>query len=99
MARDAVYSNASRLIKVEIEEPESLIARNTAGAIKSGLFYGWVSMIDGLIGRINDYYKRDLFVIITGGYSALIGNHITQRDIIDPNLTMKGIKIINDLNK
>ncbi len=98
IAIKALSSKASRLINVDFSDPGNIIARNTEGALKSGFFYGWISMIDGIIDRIEHEYQKKFQIILTGGYSDIIKENLNRKSILDPLLTMKGLKLIYDLN-
>ena len=95
---NALSEKTSKLLKVEFTKPENLIARNTAEAITSGFFYGWLSMVEGIIGRIEGHYGMPFLKIFTGGYAEIIGPHVSFENIIDTNLTMKGLRYIFDQN-
>jgi type III pantothenate kinase len=95
---DALANRTSKLVKIEFGKPPAIVAKNTVDAIKSGFFYGWLSMVEGNIEKIRSVYKRDFAVILTGGYCGIIGNNLGIKNTIDPMLTMKGIKLIYDLN-
>lgn len=97
-AIDALSEKASRLIKVDFSDPGNIIAKNTKDALMSGFFYGWVSLVNGIIDRIEKEYSRQFFIILTGGYAEVISKYIERESVIDPLLTMKGIKYIYDLN-
>ena len=89
---------ASRLPEVPFEKPERLVARGTIDALKSGFFYGWLSLAEGLIGRIEREYGRDFRVILTGGFAAAVAEHLSRPPVVDQLLAMKGIKLIYDMN-
>jgi len=89
---------ASRLPEVPFEKPNRLAARDTVNALKSGFFYGWLSLADGLIARIERDYGRGFGVILTGGYAEAVSEHLQHENILDPLLAMKGIKIVYDMN-
>jgi type III pantothenate kinase len=95
----ALARDASQLLHVGIDKPPSLIATNTAHAIQSGLFYGWISMIEGLLGRVERLYGRRFSLVLTGGYSHVIGPHLDIPRTIDPDLTLKGLKLIYGMNR
>ena len=75
-----------------------LVAKDTVNSIKSGFYYGWISMIDGIIERIQDYRGGGYRVIVTGGFAESITGSLKADAVYDPVLTMKGIKYIFDLN-
>ena len=97
---EALFLNASNLPRINFGKPDRLVARDTENAIKSGFFYGWISLIEGLINRIEAEYPGMTFtVILTGGFSRFISGNIERETVSDPFLTMKGIKYLYDLNK
>lgn len=95
----ALASAASNLPEIVFEKPDMLIAKDTVNAIKSGFYYGWVSMIDGIIERIQDFYGGGYRVVFTGGFAENITGSLKADVIYDPVLTMKGIKYIFDINR
>lgn len=94
----ALASRASRLPEVPFEKPDRLAARDTANALKSGFFYGWLSLVEGIIGRIEAEYAREFRIVLTGGYAGAIEGHLSRLCVVDQLLPMKGIKILYDLN-
>jgi pantothenate kinase type III len=69
---NALASNASQLPVVDFGPPDSLVARDTVNALKSGFFYGWISMVEGIVARIEEEYGIDFSLILTGGYASRI---------------------------
>ncbi len=94
----ALASRASRLPEIGFEKPDALVARDTVNAVKSGFFYGWISMIEGITARIEKEYRRTFRLVLTGGFSHAVAGHMGRPCIHDPGLTMKGIKLVYDLN-
>jgi len=95
----ALSSSASNLPAITFEKPDRLVARDTENAIKSGFFYGWLSLVEGVISRIEEQYDKSFNVIMTGGFSGIISENISIKNTVDPHLVMKGIRYIYDLNK
>jgi type III pantothenate kinase len=89
---------ASRLPEVPFEKPDRVVARNTVNALKSGFFYGWLSLAEGIIARIEREYGRSFGLILTGGFAGAVAEHLAHEMTVDPLLAMKGIKIVYDLN-
>ncbi len=89
---------ASRLPEVPFEKPDRLVARDTINALKSGFFYGWLSLAEGIILKIEKEYGRGFEVILTGGFAGKVTEHLDHANIVDMLLPMKGIKIVHDLN-
>lgn len=99
LAHDALVSRAAQLYKVELVAPPSAIGRNTIHAMQSGLFLGYVSMIEGLIARLKAALDQpDTRVIATGGLAPLFREHIPAIDALTPTLTLDGLRIIWELN-
>ncbi len=94
----SLWMSASRLPEVPFEKPDRLVARDTVNALKSGFFYGWLSLAEGIIARIEREYGRGFTVILTGGFAGAVTEHLGHENIVDPLLPMKGIKIVYDMN-
>ncbi len=90
----ALAESASNLPEIVFGKPDMLVALDTVNAIKSGFYYGWISMIEGIVNRIEKVYKREFIVVLTGGFAGRISSGIERKIILDPLLTMKGIKYI-----
>jgi type III pantothenate kinase len=100
LAHDALVSRAARLRKVELTAPPTVIGRNTVHAMQSGLFLGYIAMIEGLVARIkHELNAPGTKVIATGGLSALFTQHTDVIDEIAPNLTLDGLRIIWEMNQ
>jgi type III pantothenate kinase len=100
LAHDALVSRTARLLKVELAPPPSPIGRNTVHAMQSGLFLGYVAMIDGLVARLKaDLGEPGVRVIATGGLAPLFVEHTTAIEELAPNLTLEGLRIIWELNQ
>ncbi|WP_087974052.1 type III pantothenate kinase [Oceanobacillus rekensis] len=95
ISMDALYSKASKLPKIEIQSPDHVIGRSTVEAMTSGVFYGYIGQVDGLINRVKEEVKTSPTVIATGGLSKLIADESTTIDIVDPHLTLKGLYLIH----
>jgi type III pantothenate kinase len=96
---DALAEKTSKLSRIDFEKPSKFIATNTRDALKSGFFYGYLLMIKGIIAEIKKIYKKEFMTILTGGLSKIISEHLNEKHILDPLLTMKGVKILYDFNK
>jgi type III pantothenate kinase len=96
---DALAEKTSQLAKVAFKKPEKLIATETRDAITSGFFYGWLSMIEGLILRIEKQYGKPFTPVLTGGYAAPLSPELSRAHEYDPMLTLKGIYYIYSMNR
>jgi type III pantothenate kinase len=79
------------LPEVELRKPEYVIATTTETAIRSGIFYGQIAMIAGLLSRIIDELGEKPMVIATGGFASLIAEEIKVIETVDPDLTLEGL--------
>jgi type III pantothenate kinase len=91
---DALFARTARLPRVDFREPDKLIGTNTVGSVESGLFYGALSLIDGMIERLVQKLGPETKVIGTGGQAGLIAAQSRYLKTIDENLTLDGLEII-----
>ena len=98
ISSEALFLNAARLPRVELSPPPSVIGRNTVHSIQSGLVYGYVAMVEGLVKRMKSEVKFDIKVIATGGLATLIAQHTQCIDEVDPHLTLQGLRLIYERN-
>jgi type III pantothenate kinase len=101
LAADALVSRAARLHNVDLEPPPSPIGTNTIHAMQSGLFWGYVGLIEGLTHRIKAAMttQQSIKVIATGGLARLFHDHTDVIDHLAPNLTLEGLRVIYELNR
>lgn len=96
----ALASDTARLPHVELVKPEQVINRTTKSCIQSGLVYGYAGMVDYMIERMRGEMKEDgLSVVATGGLVNLIAEECRENIIVDPLLTLNGLKLLYDKNK
>lgn len=96
---EALAAGTSLLPRVSLGAPKKQIATNTMDAIKSGIIYGEASRIDGMIDRFEKELGYNTKVIATGGLASVIIPHCSHEVIIDPDLMLKGLKMIYDKNR
>jgi type III pantothenate kinase len=96
LSLDALVSNTAKLPRIAIESPrsDSVIGRNTEDQMQIGVFWGYVAMIEGLVGRIRSEIGRPAKVVATGGLSLLFEEHTELFDHVDPDLTIEGLAIL-----
>jgi type III pantothenate kinase len=99
ISTEALYSRASKLPRIEISRPEGIIGKNTVSAMQSGILYGYVGQVEGIVSRIKEQSKVEPLVIATGGLAPLIANESTAIDIVEPFLTLKGLQLIYKRNR
>ncbi len=98
-ALDALYSKASKLPKIELEEPKAVVGRNTADAMKTGIVVGYGGLIDRIVEELKAQIDEDVLVIATGGLSQVMKGHAKTIEVIDSSLTLRGMKVVASLNK
>ncbi len=94
---EALYTHAAALRSVELVRPRSVIGRSTVESIQSGVLYGFAAQVDGIIDRILDELG-EATVIGTGGLASLIAPHTKHVRIIEPWLTLHGLRIVHERN-
>jgi type III pantothenate kinase len=99
ISAQALYRYTAQLPKVEIVKPARVIGKNTVESIQSGLFYGCISLLDGMIERIRAELGDDPKVIATGGLAELVSPYSKYVEVTDPWLTLKGLRSIYEKNK
>ena len=98
VSAEALSNRAARLPAFDIERPPSVIGRNTIHSLQSGLLFGYVSLVEGMISRFMDELGANTTVIATGGLSSLIAAETDMIDIISPWLTLDGLRMVYELN-
>ncbi|QLH39160.1 MAG: type III pantothenate kinase [Defluviicoccus sp.] len=94
LSLEALRQAAAQLPRVAIGRPERVIGKNTVQAMRSGIFWGYVGMIDGLIARLRDELGKPTGVIATGGLASLFTECSATLEVADPQLTLKGLYLI-----
>jgi len=96
ISADALFQRAARLPRVDVRKPPMVIGQNTVNAMQSGLFFGYVEMVDGLIRRIRAELEGggQAITIATGGLAEVISGESVFIEHVDPNLTLDGLRLI-----
>lgn len=98
LATEALFVNAAKLPRIDLQRPPSVIGRNTVHAMQAGLLFGYVSMVEGMVERFRKELGVEMKVIATGGLAAIIAQETDVIQIIAPWLTLEGLRILWDLN-
>ncbi|BDU76382.1 type III pantothenate kinase [Mesoterricola sediminis] len=93
ISAEALFQRASRLPRVEIAEPERLVGKSTVQAMQSGLFYGYVGQVDGILARLLAEYPGAR-VVATGGLAKVIAASSQHIGVVAPDLTLDGLRIL-----
>ncbi len=99
ISADALFSRTAKLPRVEIRRPPRLIGRNTVNSIQSGLYYGYTSMIKGVLDLMKREMQGDPRVLATGGLCDRLAAGLEGVDLIEANLTLEGLRIVYGKNR
>ncbi|MGI6119989.1 MAG: type III pantothenate kinase [Desulfosporosinus sp.] len=99
ISTDALFQRASKLPRVEMVKPTSVIAKNTVAAIQSGIYYGFIGQVDGIVKRMKAELGPETRVIATGGLAEMILEESETIETVDPLLTLEGLLLIYERNR
>ncbi|RKD22779.1 pantothenate kinase [Ammoniphilus oxalaticus] len=98
ISTEALYNRAAKLPRIEIAKPSAILGKNTVTSMQAGIFYGIVGQVNEIVVRMKQEVRGNPKVVATGGFAELLKDETTSIDIVDPHLTLRGLKIIYDLN-
>ncbi len=98
LAAESLFTHAAKLPRIDLQRPPSVIGRNTIHAMQSGLLFGYVSMVEGMVARFKVELGSGMKVIATGGMAEVIAKETQVVDFIAPWLTLDGLRMIWELN-
>jgi type III pantothenate kinase len=99
IASEALFRRAAKLQRVELHRPETAIGRNTVGAIQSGILFGYVGLVEGIVARIKVELGGAATVIGTGGWADIVARETDVIEKVDTQLTLTGLRLIHEMNK
>jgi len=99
ISAEALFQHAAKLPRVDVTQPKAIIGRNTVGSMQAGLFYGYLSLVEGVVARMRAELGGRATVIATGGLAQLLLAESTAVDHVDPLLTLTGLRILFERNQ
>jgi len=99
LAAEALFERAAKLYRVELVPPQHAIGRNTPAAMQSGIVWGYVGLVEGMVARFKRELGGQARVIATGGFADLIAAETSVIDVVDTNLTLSGLRFIYEANR
>ena len=98
-AAEALFTRTAQLPRVDLTPPKRVIGTNTISAIQAGVIYGYASLVEGMLNRIQEELGERIKVVATGGYAGIIAKATEAIDVVNPDLTLIGLRLIYQLNK
>ncbi len=99
ISADALFQRAARLPRIDVRKPARIVGRTTVGAMESGLFYGYVGMVEGLARRMSEELGGDAICIATGGLAEVMAPEIPAIVHVDPDITLQGLRLVWERNQ
>ena len=98
IASEVLFSRAAMLYRVQLERPPQAIGKNTVHAMQSGILFGYVGLVEGLVQRFRDELGGNVRVVGTGGWAKQVAAETECIDVVDADLTLNGLRFIYELN-
>jgi type III pantothenate kinase len=99
ISAQALFERTAKLPRVELTRPPSVIGRNTVHSMQSGLLFGYVGLVEGMVARFKAELGPETRIVATGGLAGMIARETDVIDVVDPWLTLHGLRIIYELNR
>ena len=98
-AAETLFVRAAMLPRVEMTRPKQAIGSNTVAALQSGIIFGYVALVEGMVARIQKEIEEPAKVVATGGFSEIIAKETEVINVVNPSLTLVGLKLIYRINE
>jgi len=99
IAAEALFQRTAKLPRVDLQKPPSVIGRNTVHSMQSGLLYGYVGLVEGMVARFRAELGAEMKVIATGGLADIVAHETAVIQIVAPWLTLDGLQMVWEMNK
>ncbi|MCL4463866.1 MAG: type III pantothenate kinase, partial [Firmicutes bacterium] len=99
ISTEALFERAAKLPRVELVKPKRVIGRDTISSMQSGIIYGFIGQVDGIVKRMTQEFPEKPKVVATGGLAALLVADSETLEIVNPLLTLEGLLIIYERNR
>ena len=99
IATEALFTRTAMLPRIELVRPKQVIGRSTISAMQSGIVFGYIGLIEGMVRRIEQELGSKTKVIATGGYAQLLAEETPAIDIVNSDLTLIGLRLIYEMNE
>lgn len=94
ISADALFQRAARLPKIDVRKPKCVVGTNTVASMQSGLFWGYVDMVEGLVRRMKEELGGAAVVVATGGLASVVAPESRLIEHVDPDLTLRGLRLV-----
>jgi type III pantothenate kinase len=99
ISTEALFKRASKLPRVELGRPKSILAKDTVSSMQAGIMYGYAGLVDGIVTRIKSEIGLNPTVVATGGMATIIVPETKTIDVVDQMITLEGLRIIHSRNR
>ena len=99
ISAEALFQRAARLMRVDVKKPAHIIGRTTEQSVQSGLFHGYVALVEGVVKRLRAELGADAPVVATGGLAPVFHAELSFLTAVDPHLTLLGLRLVWEKNR
>jgi type III pantothenate kinase len=99
LSSEALFQHAAKLPRIELEFPEAVVGKNTVHAMQAGIMFGYLALVEGIVARMKHELGGEARVVATGGLADVVGRRTDLVDVVEPDLTLQGLRLIHELNQ